>query len=365
MSGSEKSFRVGDIRPNPYRDLVRFPPNPAQVANLRESIRSTGWWENVVARLVDGVPELAYGHTRIEALRQELGDDHRVRLIIKPLDNAEMVKVMVHENVGEHRHSQDALIEGVRSVVLGYAEGLWTLPKVGVAPGARGSNRLSFAPGFLLGSSPNEHPYTAATVAEFLGVSRDSVDAALTWLSEVERGTLTNEMAQGVSTRNAEEVVRAAHAAERAARGAGLPEPERVAREVAEVVANEVREGRATLHGSALVPSISDVRARAIRERLPLTDRAARPSPPAHSVALGVLTYVQSFFDRTFSGSNGSYADLLNAVAENAGNPGFRPLGDEGIHLDAAIAQALRDLAQRATEYADRIEAAEREVITA
>ncbi len=62
---SVRAFRVKDIQPNPFRNLEACPFNAGKVDILRESIRTTGFWDNVVARLDDkGRPELAYGHHR-------------------------------------------------------------------------------------------------------------------------------------------------------------------------------------------------------------------------------------------------------------------------------------------------------------
>ena len=46
-----KKFRVGDIQPNPFRHLDRYPIKREKVEALRESLRSTGFWDNVVARI--------------------------------------------------------------------------------------------------------------------------------------------------------------------------------------------------------------------------------------------------------------------------------------------------------------------------
>ena len=67
------------------------PLDPKKVADLRIN------WDNVVVRERDGRYQLAYGHHRIEAARQELGPDAIVRVIVRNLDDM-MIRVMLDEN---------------------------------------------------------------------------------------------------------------------------------------------------------------------------------------------------------------------------------------------------------------------------
>ena len=86
-------FRVAEIRPNPFRDIERYPLEEKKIEALCESIRTTGFWDNLVARIgEDGKPEIAYGHHRLEAVHRVLGDDAKVGLIIRELDNEKMLQ---------------------------------------------------------------------------------------------------------------------------------------------------------------------------------------------------------------------------------------------------------------------------------
>ena len=38
------------LRPNPYRDLARYPIHREKIEALKSSIRSTGFWDNIVIR---------------------------------------------------------------------------------------------------------------------------------------------------------------------------------------------------------------------------------------------------------------------------------------------------------------------------
>ena len=54
------AFKIKDIRPNPFRQLDRYPLNQVKVDALRGSILTTGFWENIVARVRDGEPAGAH-----------------------------------------------------------------------------------------------------------------------------------------------------------------------------------------------------------------------------------------------------------------------------------------------------------------
>ena len=61
---------VSQIDPNPHRDLERNPISEEQVAKIIESMKQTGFWDNVVVRphpQAAGRYQLAYGHNRIAA----------------------------------------------------------------------------------------------------------------------------------------------------------------------------------------------------------------------------------------------------------------------------------------------------------
>src|SRR5262249_22132091 len=76
------TFKLKDVRNNPFRDAELNPLNEEKITALRTSIRETGFWNNVLARIgPDGKPQIAYGHHRIEAARQE--DIEEVGLIIR------------------------------------------------------------------------------------------------------------------------------------------------------------------------------------------------------------------------------------------------------------------------------------------
>ena len=67
------TYRIGDIRPNPFRDRDNYPIDEEKVADFQADFRANGIWPVIEARLVDGAPELAYGHHRLEAALREYG----------------------------------------------------------------------------------------------------------------------------------------------------------------------------------------------------------------------------------------------------------------------------------------------------
>jgi hypothetical protein len=164
-------FKIADIQPNPFRHMDRYPIRRDKVKALRESMRTTDFWDNVVARVDSyGKPQIAYGHHRLVALREEYAPDHEVSLIVRDLDDTHMLQVMARENLEEWGTSAAVEHETVRAVVEAYAKGQIKLP----APPSSVQRGLRFAPSFVEPSVSDRsetdgHPYTASQIGEFLG----------------------------------------------------------------------------------------------------------------------------------------------------------------------------------------------------
>lgn len=90
--------RLGDVRHNPFRRFDEFPLIEKKVAALQNSIQETGFWDNVLGRVVEGGVEIAYGHHRIEAAKRVYGEDHEIGITIRELSDIEMLRVMGLEN---------------------------------------------------------------------------------------------------------------------------------------------------------------------------------------------------------------------------------------------------------------------------
>ena len=143
-------FRIGAIQPNPFRAIKRYPLRPDKIEALRESFKKAGgFWENIVARIrKDGIPEIAYGHHRLEALRQEYDADHEISLIIGDPDDETMLRMMLKENLDTWGSSASVEQESLRAVIEAYASGRIKLPQ----PGG-GHSQHRHAPCFRIGKN--------------------------------------------------------------------------------------------------------------------------------------------------------------------------------------------------------------------
>ena len=144
-----KPFPLSKVQPNPFRYMDRYPIQRDKVEALKESFRRTGFWENIVAREVNGKAEIAYGHHRLVALQEELGKKAKVPLIIKDLDDEAMLQMMARENMDEWRTSAVVEQETVRAVVEAYAAGRVTLPAI---PKDTKKTVIRHAPSFVQGN---------------------------------------------------------------------------------------------------------------------------------------------------------------------------------------------------------------------
>ena len=122
------AYKIRDIKPNPFRNVDRYPIQRDKIDALRESIKTTTYWDNIIARKSGKDVEIAYGHHRLIALEEELGPDKEIILIIKNLTNEDMIQIMARENLAEWGTSVMVLHETVRAVVEAYGAGEIELP---------------------------------------------------------------------------------------------------------------------------------------------------------------------------------------------------------------------------------------------
>jgi hypothetical protein len=107
-------IKLKQLKPNPYRDLKKYPTRQERIDSLKASIEQTGFWDNVLARPAGKQFELAYGHNRLEALRQ-LGIQE-IDIPVKSISDADMVRIMATENREQYDENQTILIETVQTV---------------------------------------------------------------------------------------------------------------------------------------------------------------------------------------------------------------------------------------------------------
>jgi len=107
--------KVKDLKPNPFRDLPHYPIDRDRVEILKNSIDTTGFWDNILARKnKDGDIEIAYGHHRLVALKEALGPNAEIDLPVRPLEDEDMLKIMANENETMFAHDPRVVIETVK-----------------------------------------------------------------------------------------------------------------------------------------------------------------------------------------------------------------------------------------------------------
>src|SRR5215471_812422 len=204
-------FLVGDVQPNPFRHIDRYPIKAEKVTALRESLRTTGFWDNVVARVRDGKPEIAYGHHRLAALKAEYGAKEKVELIVRDLSDEQMLQIMARENMEEWGTSAQVEHETVRAVVEALADG-----RIALDPPGGNTRFHRYAPSFVPGLATDARAsaaYTATSVAQFLGWTQpngdpqEKVDHALAALQFIEEGILAESDFDGLSGTQAAAIV--------------------------------------------------------------------------------------------------------------------------------------------------------------
>lgn len=162
-------LKLKDILSNPFRDLKANPLIEEKIVGLMESINLTGFWENVVVRKnADGKYELAYGHHRLAAaLRAGIVE---ADFIVKKFDDAKMIQVMDNENRETYGATPQSIIESVKAVVQSLAKG--TIPAFEISKDVPKTN-IRYAPSYAPGEPPAHsecaRPYTALSIAIFLG----------------------------------------------------------------------------------------------------------------------------------------------------------------------------------------------------
>ena len=206
-------YAIKDIQPNPFRHIDRYPIRREKVEALKASLKTTGFWGNVVAREQNGGVEIAYGHHRLVALKEHYGPDEQIDLIIRDLHDDAMLQIMARENMEEWGTSASVEHETIRAVVEAYAEGRIALEPPDYKTPTRS---IRDAPSFAAGDVPlarAEHPYTAERIASFLGWVQPSgepqrkVQNALAALEFIEEGVLEERDFEGLTTKQAEAVI--------------------------------------------------------------------------------------------------------------------------------------------------------------
>lgn len=216
-----KQVSIGKLKPNPFRHLEDYPIDKAKLEELERSFDQTGFWDNILARQNGSGFEIAYGHHRLTALRRKFGNRKKVGVIVRPLSDEDMIKIMAAENAEEYRTLAAVEQETIRAVVQALADGRITIPP----PPARSPfvyYAPSFIPGERLGDDRPPVPYTRESIAKFLGwtttekdkarnktriVPSESCTCAFRALEAIERGVMKRSDFEGLTRVQADQSV--------------------------------------------------------------------------------------------------------------------------------------------------------------
>ncbi|HLX64627.1 MAG TPA: ParB/RepB/Spo0J family partition protein [Planctomycetota bacterium] len=233
-------IKLKQLHPNPFRDMTHYPIHREKLEMLKASIRTTGFWDNLLVRKAGASFEVAYGHHRLEALKELVGEsvideEYELELPVRNLDDAAMIRIMASENIEEYRVTSDIIDETVR-VTREFISHETKTP----------ASELS-----------------AADISQFLGGgwNEDKISASLQRLGLFDRGTLKREQLKGLSLTAAKGIQREVAKVEKAVTRAALEEFEdddeiteeerkrarhqaqRVAKHVAEALSEHVKNG--------------------------------------------------------------------------------------------------------------------------
>jgi ParB-like chromosome segregation protein Spo0J len=121
--------KLSEIDPNPMRRLKEYPYNEDKIAALRQSIHDVGLWAGVIGRKHGARVQIAFGHHRIHAARQELGKHAEVQVIVRPLSDQEMLEFMGRENLEDYNANFFVMLESWQAAKEFLAPGRAQIPK--------------------------------------------------------------------------------------------------------------------------------------------------------------------------------------------------------------------------------------------
>ena len=200
-------FALKDVLPNPYRDLVGYRYLEYQIEKLMESIRATGYRDNIVGRILpDNKLQIAYGHHPLEALRRLYPLDSDYEFMVKDLSNDAMMQMMARENDETYGGDLRTVMQNVAAVVQALATGELSPASFRIPENTR-HEKIRYAPSYTEGIEPSvnrrAHAYTVSSVASYLGYTHEdrargvrpaqNVQAALNVLELIELGFYRKE----------------------------------------------------------------------------------------------------------------------------------------------------------------------------
>lgn len=103
---------VSKLKPNPFRRIDSYPVDKEKVEALKASIEETTFWDNILARPAKGGYEIAYGHHRLEALKELKIKE--IDIPIRDIDDAMMIRIMANENRDTYKANLSVMIETIK-----------------------------------------------------------------------------------------------------------------------------------------------------------------------------------------------------------------------------------------------------------
>jgi hypothetical protein len=337
---------VNDLIPNPFRNLDRYPIDPAKVAALKASINSTSFWDNLLVRKSPdqrGKFELAYGHHRWKALQS--AHEEYIDIPVRELSDTIMAKIMAEENREEWGSTTEVEQETVRAIVEGYGAGRIELPQP-----SRNASHVRFAPEFRSGSgverTSSRLPYTIETLSKFLNWNESKIKAILNILEIGEAGLIDADETAGLTSYQAEQ---AAVQARRIHRETQNPD---LARRVGSQLAAGMRTASDRRSGRGSPPT-GTRQAVTVHNARRVADEMAGTRRPQHRVMPNLSRFCEMLTNKIGEmlpkSGDDTLREKLNAVIQWRAETSA---GDRN-----RLVSALRGLAKRANLYADRLEA--------
>jgi hypothetical protein len=206
-----QKIKIKNIKPNPFRNVERYPIREEKVQALIQSFEATTIWPVLLGRQVGPNVEIPFGHHRKTAWERIMKPSDEIEINIMALSDTDMIKMMAHENLEEWGTTAIVEIETVAAVVQAYAAGKIELNGL---PAKTNRALIRYAPSFSECSDKlSEHPYTAYSIASFLGWIYKSgephrkIYMALSALELIERGILTEDSFLELTSNQAENLV--------------------------------------------------------------------------------------------------------------------------------------------------------------
>jgi ParB-like chromosome segregation protein Spo0J len=177
--GRRINVKLKNILPNTNRILEIYPINEKKVQALVDSIKATGFWGNIVCRRKgEEKVAIAYGHHRLEALKQVFQDPEKeIPSTIQELSNIDMMKIMSRENAEEYNCSIAATDNAVQAAL-----------RILKADPEEVRKALTSD-----GSEVKRVRIGAPAIAKITGKSEGTVERSLERLGWIERGEIDRE----------------------------------------------------------------------------------------------------------------------------------------------------------------------------